>query len=72
MPEVGRNTAVAKLIKEYVEQEDARLDKQIHIEPDAMTAQLEGKHADVMVKLAALEVDRVRPPRCRPFHRLRS
>ena len=55
VPEVGRSTADAKLIKEHVEQEVARLDKQIRIELDAMTAQLEGKSAELLVKLAALE-----------------
>ena len=54
VPEVGRNTADTILIKEYVEQEDAWLDKALRIKLDSMAAQLEGKNAELVVKLAAL------------------
>ena len=55
VPEVSRNTVDAKLINEYVEQEDASSDKSLRIESDSMAATLEGKNAELMVKLAALE-----------------
>ena len=44
-----------KLAKDYVEQEDARLDKQIRLELNAMSTRLEEKNTEVMGKLAALE-----------------
>ena len=55
IPETGQITADVKIIKQYVEQEDARIDKALRLEPNSMTAQLESKNAELMIKLAALE-----------------